>query len=139
MDKLSLQKQITTHEGLRLHPYKDTVGKLTIGVGRNLDDVGISQDEALYMLVNDLNRAESSLRQHLPWFETLDDMRQRVLIDMTFNLGIRGMLSFTRMLQALRCAQFNDAAQEMLASKWAQQVGERATTLAHMMMTGNEP
>ncbi len=76
------------HEGLRLRPYRDSTGKLTIGVGRNLDSVGLSEAEAYHLLDNDIDAAVNALTAVLPVFAALDDVRQEVLIDMCFNEGI---------------------------------------------------
>lgn len=133
-----LQKQLTLHEGVRLKPYRCTAGKLTIGIGRNLDDVGITQDEAMLMLRTDIARALSGVRTELPWFEQLDNIRQRVLVDMAFNLGIDGLLAFKQTLSAIATGDYDRAATEMLNSRWAGQVGERARRLARMMRTGKD-
>jgi len=82
-----LTEQLTRHEGLRLKPYADTVGKLTIGVGRNLDDVGITEDEALMMLENDIKIARDELLSHFPAFNSLHDARLDCLINMVFNMA----------------------------------------------------
>ena len=79
-------------EGLRLKPYRDTVGKLTIGIGRNLDDVGISEAEAKYLLSNDLDRTISDLDKYMLWWQTLDTPRRRVILNMAFNLGVAGLM-----------------------------------------------
>jgi lysozyme len=141
MDAVSLsllQKQLVLHEGVRLKPYRCTAGRLTIGIGRNLDDVGISQDEALLLLRNDIARALSAVRTELPWFDRLDNIRQRVLVDMCFNLGIDGLLAFKQTLAAIAGGDYDRAATEMLNSRWAAQVGERARRLARMMRTGKD-
>lgn len=131
-----LIKELIRDEGLRLKPYRCTAGKLTIGVGRNLDDVGISHGEAEILLRNDVARSEADLDRHLPWWRTLDPVRQRVMVNMAFNLGIAGLLGFKNTLRAVETGQYLTAAQGMLASKWASQVGPRATRLATMMRDG---
>lgn len=128
--------QLIRHEGLKLKPYLDTVGKTTIGVGRNLDDVGITEEEARYLLANDIARVRADLDRKLPWWRTLDPVRQRVLEDMCFNLGIVGLRGFKNTLAAVQDGRFRDAAKGMLASKWARQVGQRAVTLSDMMRKG---
>jgi lysozyme len=133
-----LQKQLILHEGVRLKPYRCTAGKLTIGIGRNLDDVGISQEEALGLLRGDIARAIAAVRTELPWIDRLDDIRQRVLVDMCFNLGIDGLLAFKQTLAAIAGGDYDRAATEMLNSRWAAQVGERARRLARMMRTGKD-
>jgi lysozyme len=136
MDSEKLIRELTRDEGLRLKPYRCSAGKLTIGIGRNLDDVGISHGEAEIMLRNDISRAEADLDRDLPWWKTLDEVRRRVLVNMAFNLGIRGLLGFKNTLELVRTGRYLDAAQHMLDSKWAKQVGPRAVRLATMMRDG---
>lgn len=127
------------HEGVRKFPYTDTVGKLTIGVGRNLTDVGLFQDEIDYLLSNDINRCIRDLRSHLYFFDSLDEVRKIVLVDMCFNLGIGGLMKFQRTLKAVEEGRYQDASFNMLDSKWATQVGDRAIRLSEMMRTGMMP
>lgn len=136
MNVEALQQQLIAHEGLVLRPYKDSVGKLTIGVGRNLDDVGISRSEALTLLENDIARACKDLDTNLPWWRQLSDTRQQVLADMCFNLGIRRLQGFRKALEAMRAGAWYEAADQMLDSTWASQVGSRAIRLADMMRSG---
>ena len=124
-------------EGLRLKPYRCTAGKLTIGVGRNLDDVGISGEEALYLLKHDIDRAERACAEAFDFWPTLPGARKMVLVNMAFNLGINGLLKFQRTLDAVRYGDYALAAQRMIDSKWAKQVGARADRLAKIMETGN--
>lgn len=131
-----LAQELRRDEDLRLKPYKDSVGKWTIGVGRNLTDSGVRLDEAMLMLSNDIAAVVSDLDLHLPWWRRLDELRQRVLANMCFNLGINRLLGFHRMLTALKDGNYADAASEMLASKWKDEVGERATRLAQEMKSG---
>ena len=120
-------------EGLKLKPYRDTVGKLTIGIGRNLDDVGISEVEAEQMLANDLDRTIADLDANMLWWQTLDTPRRRVILNMAFNLGVGGLMKFVKTLAAVRSGDYAKAADMMLQSKWAGQVGARAKRLARMM------
>lgn len=131
-----LRAQLVRHEGLRLKPYLDTVGKLTIGIGRNLHDVGITVDEAHYLLSGDLEQVVTGLLSRYPWFSALDSVRQAVLVNMGFNLGLGGLASFTRTLAAVEHRQYGQAADFMMDSKWARQVGARAGELAAQMKTG---
>lgn len=131
----NLADQLRRDEGVRLSPYVDTVGKVTIGVGRNLTDVGISNDEANDMLENDIRKAVASCNG-LPWFNTMDYPRQAAILNMCFNLGFTGLLHFTHMLAALQKGDWETAAQEMLNSAWASQVGDRAKRLAEQIRTG---
>lgn len=136
---MTLEEQLILHEGLRLKPYTDTKGKLTIGIGRNLTDKGITKEEALQFLRNDIAEAKDALELHLSWSKELTPIRRRVLIDMVFNLGIGGLLKFTLALRAMREGNNDEAAQQMLKSKWARQVKGRALRLAEMMRTNEEP
>lgn len=130
---------VRLHEGLRLKPYIDTVGKLTIGVGRNLSDRGITEDEAALLLANDLAEAWQGLLTRAPWVKDMDPVRQAVLVDMVFNLGLDGFLKFRRTLDSVKAKRYVDAARQMLESRWAGQVGTRATRLAQMMRFGEWP
>jgi len=131
-----LEQQLIAHEGISLKPYLCPAGKLTIGVGRNLDANGISSAEAMLMLRHDILVARLSLEKVLPGFLALSPPRRRVLIDMCFNLGLPRLLGFKKMLAAVLAKDFNRAADEMLASAWSTQVGQRAQTLATMMREG---
>ena len=138
-DQAALIRQLRLHEGERLQPYRCTAGKLTIGIGRNLDDRGITREESAMLLSNDIRLAETQLVRALPWVAQLDDVRQRVLLDMAFNLGVPGLLQFKRTLGAIEAGQYEKAAAMMLDSKWSKQVGTRAERLSRMMFTGQDP
>lgn len=129
-------EQIKRHEGLSLKPYRCTSGKLTIGYGRNLEDNGISLSEANGMLIEDVCSVSIDLRSRISWFERLNEARQGVLINMAFNLGVAGLLKFKKMLSCAEAGDFDSAADEMLDSRWAKQVGKRADELARQMRTG---
>lgn len=131
-----LEKQLIVHEGIRLKPYRDTVGKLTIGVGRNLDDVGINFGEAMFLLNADIEKAAAAAAKHINNFSELSENRQAALVNMAFNLGERGLSLFLKMIDAIQAGDFELAAQEMLESRWANQVGNRAKDLAMLMRTG---
>ena len=139
MNLEAMTEELTRDEGLRLKPYRDTVGNLTVGIGRNLDDVGISIDEAEYLLYNDIRRAMADLDRSLPFWRGLDEVRQRVLVNMAFNLGIGRLMQFKYTLFSVEHGEWERAAQGMLSSLWARQVGPRAERLAEMMRTGLEP
>ena len=134
----SVVELIQRHEGLRLKPYKCTAGKLTIGFGRNLEDVGITVEEATQMLQHDIAECIRQL-ETIDGFSVLDEVRRAVLIDMTFNLGFAGILAFKNMWRAVENRDYDKAAAEMLDSKWARQVGQRALRLSTMMQTGEWP
>lgn len=128
--------QIKRHEGLRLKPYKCSAGKLTIGYGRNLEDVGITEEEAYLLLLNDISDTVVDLqRAKLNVFDSLSKPRQYVLMNMCFNLGINRLLKFKNMWSALADGNYNKAADEMLDSRWSKQVGERSLELADIMRT----
>lgn len=133
-----LRAQLPVDEGVRAKPYRDTVGRLTIGVGRNLDDVGVSPDEIDLMLANDIARAEATARKWVPNFDALDDARRAAVCNMAFNLGDR-LGGFSETLAAIRDGRWSDAASMMLASRWATQVGARARRLSNVMRTGEVP
>lgn len=133
MNRTRLKVMLVKHEGLRLHPYRDTVGKLTIGVGRNLDDRGLTEDEAMVMLDRDINEALHVCESVFLGFDTLSEPRQHALLDMAFNLGEPRLRGFTKMIAAVEARDFEKARTEMLDSKWAKQVGQRAQTLADMV------
>ncbi len=132
-----IKAQLVRHEGLRLKPYRCTAGKLTIGIGRNLDDRGISQKEAYAMLERDIQDCEQWLIDEIPEvYNKLDEVRQSVLLNMCFNLGIKGLLEFKNTLSFIGAGDWERAANNMLASKWAKQVGMRAIELSEMMRKG---
>ncbi|HAS88263.1 MAG TPA: lysozyme [Desulfovibrio sp.] len=130
------KEQLIKHEGLKLTPYRCTAGKLTIGVGRNLEDNGITQSEAMTLLNNDILACENQLYVSEPWISQLSDPRRAVLLNMCFNLGFHGLRKFKKMLAACEIGDYERAAAEMLDSKWAHQVGMRADDLALQMETG---
>jgi lysozyme len=136
MNYEKLLAELEVDEGLRLKPYRDSVGKLTIGIGRNLDDKGISEAAARFLLGEDVLEVEAGLDEALPWWRQQEEVRQRVLANMAFNMGLAGLLQFTNTLAAVREGRYEDAASGMLTSLWARQVGPRATRLAEMMRTG---
>ena len=135
MNRQLLRSQLERHEGLRLKPYRDTVGKLTIGYGRNLEDVGISRDEAEFMLDNDIDQVERQL-ETVDEYRDLDAVRQAVIANMAFNLGFAGLMGFKNMWAAIGRRDWESASEEMLNSKWARQVGVRAVELSEIMQTG---
>lgn len=132
----SIAIQLTKkHEGMRLKPYLCTEGKTTIGYGRNLDDNGITESEAELLLEHDIQRAQQDAEQ-FAFFKALNETRQAVIIDMLFNLGVSRFRQFEKMLAALEKHDYAAAADEMLDSKWAKQVGVRAKNLNQLMISG---
>lgn len=128
--------QLRIDEGCKPKPYTDTVGKLTVGVGRNLDDVGLRPDEIDYLLGNDVTVATATARRLFPSFEGLSDARKAVLVNMAFNLGEARLGAFKRFRDAVEAKAWPQAAAEMLDSTWAKQVGQRAVRLAKAMEAG---
>lgn len=136
MDRLRLAAQLAIDEGRRKLVYTDTVGKLTAGVGRNITDRPFSDDEIDLMLKNDIDMVERQLDRAIPWWRKLDEVRQTVLANMAFNMGVPKLLGFSMTLDLVHAGRYDAAAQEMLRSKWAAQVGERALRLSAMMRRG---
>lgn len=142
-DKIALAARLVKEEGIRLLPYLDTASKLTIGIGRNLTDVGISETEANFLLGSDISRTEAALDANIPWWRKLDDVRQSVMMDLAFNLGVQTLGTFHRTLAAVQAANFPLAAAELRASEWYHQVGDkpgqRGFNLAMAMESGIFP
>jgi len=130
-----VRSQLRTDEGVRSHPYKDSFGIETIGVGRNLEE-GLRPDEIDLMLDNDIQQAESDARTLFPAFNALSDNRKAALINMAFNLGKARFSAFHKMIEAVNHDDFQEAANQMASSKWAVQVGNRAKRLEQMMRQG---
>lgn len=133
MDVINLAKaSLIKHEGYRQHAYKCTAGKTTVGVGRNLDDKGISEKEAEYLLDNDIVECIQDLATFSYW-NKLNEYQQAALIDLRFNLGAAGYRSFKIMGQALEMGDYTEAAYQILHSKYHDQVGKRAEDLAEWL------
>lgn len=131
----NLKDWIKKCEAFKSHPYLDTVGKLTIGWGRNIEDNGISQAEGDFMFDNDFARCERELAPY-PWYVNQPEGVQAALMNMCFNLGIGRLLGFRKMIMALTAKDYTTAAIEALDSKWAKQVGQRAKDVALMIREG---
>jgi len=151
MNKQTLSRQLELHEGKRLLPYHCPAGYLTVGVGHNLeanpvaeelghevDEHGITEQECALLLDNDIDRYYAEVRERVPVFDELSEPRQHVLVDMAFNMGVNGLMKFQHFLAALDQGDFDRASEEMLDSRWADQVKSRATRLAKMMKEGRE-
>jgi len=133
MNIKKITDQLILHEGLRLKPYHCPAGKLTIGIGRNLEDKGITEKEALMLLENDIQECLEDLKTIFNKFDMLPESAQSVLVDMRFNLGHEGFRKFKNMIKAGKQQNFHSAAREMKDSLWYQQVGKRAERLTKMM------
>lgn len=125
--------RIKKHEGLRLKPYRCTAGKLTIGYGRNLEDNGITEEEAHFLLMNDLEKSWDECCKAFSWISKMDKIRQGVIVELCFNMGLGRLRGFKKMLAACERGDYETASVEMLDSLWARQVGQRAKTLANIM------
>lgn len=140
MSRSPIAVQLTRDEGYEANVYPDSLGYWTIGVGRLVDSRkpggGLRASEIDFMLENDIEDRVEALRKALPWFDTLDEARQGVLINMAFQLGTDGLLAFTRTLGYVRTRAWDLAASAMLDSTWAKQTPERAQRLAKQMLTG---
>lgn len=133
-----LEKMLILHEGLKLKVYKCPAGYLTVGVGRNLEGRGITREEAIHLLRNDIETSRKELTTSFPWFKELDKTRQDALIDMNF-MGINKFKQFKLMIAAFEAKDYVRAAKEMLDSAWAKQVGARSKRLAGIIITGKYP
>lgn len=138
MDRQRLFTQLRLHEGVEHKPYKCTAGYLTIGVGRNIEERGLSDDEIDFLLDNDINIVVDELGRTYDWFFDLSEVRQRVVADMVFNLGLPRFAQFKNMIAAIEAEDYVQASNEMMDSRWAQQVGLRASRLAEMMETDED-
>ena len=126
---------IKRHEGYRQFPYHCTVDKLTIAYGRNIEEVGLSKDEAIYLLNNDIKNRVAFLSR-FSFYPHLSHNRQAALIDMTYQLGATSFRKFKKTIKALNAADYNTAANEMLDSKWATETPERAKHIANLIRKG---
>lgn len=131
-----VRAQLRIDEGVRTKPYRDSVGKLSVGVGRNLDDKGLSMEEIAYLLDNDITDAERDARYLFPTFDKLTEVRKAVLVNLCFNLGRERAAGFKKLRKAIQDEDWSQASVEMLNSLWASQVGPRATRLAKQMEVG---
>jgi lysozyme len=164
MNVTRMVDQLILHEGYRMKPYLDTEGFLTVGVGYNLSargvdfinrtigtrfatpqEVRLSREQAVSVLKADIARIEKAIPGLLPEYTALDEVRQRVVVDMAFNLGRMRALGFKKAIAALKVRNWSACAKELYASKWADQVGDgpgqkydRADRLADMILTGND-
>ena len=136
MNRVQLIEELKRDEGVVLTLYKCSAGKNTIGVGRNVDARGITEDESDYLLGNDIDLCVDELENNFTWYKNLSDARQRVLVNMCFNLGLTRLLGCKKFLAALEAEDWDRAAEEMLDSKWAVQVGPRSTRLRDLLLEG---
>ena len=134
-----LLAMLKRHEGVESHAYECSEGKITVGVGRNIDSeggIGLSEEEIDLLLKNDIERCIIELSSEYDWFVDLDDIRKDAIVDIAFNLGITRLRLFKRALAAMAEGNYKQAATEFLDSKWAKQVGGRALELSDMISSG---
>ena len=134
-----LTDQLRRHEGVETHAYMCPSGYITIGAGRNIDPdggIGLSESEITFLLMNDIQRCRDELEAEYEWFDGLNEARKDVLINMVFNLGATRFRAFQRAINAISEGKWQTAHDEMLDSRWADQVGDRAKELAEQMRSG---
>lgn len=137
MNRDRLKKQLEIDEDRRKRIYTDTVGKISGGIGRNLTDRGFSDDEIDLMYANDIKIAEKDARALVPGFDQLNDARQEVIMNMSFNLGYSRLAAFKKFLAAVNSSDFDEAADEMKNSKWYGQIKDRGVRLVTAMRKGS--
>lgn len=142
MDVKKLQPELVFEEGNIPYAYKDHLGYLTIGIGFLIDkNKGgrLYPEEIAFIFANRAAKIEAELRKRLPWYDDLDDARQRVLMQMAWQMGVEGLMKFVNTLKFVQQGKYREAAAGMLQSLWAQQTPDRANRLSKMMATGIPP
>ena len=124
------------HEGIKLKPYHCTSGKLTIGIGRNLEDRGITKEEAIYLLNNDIHSFHEQLLDKFSFYKYLEGARRDAVLNLAFNMGVYSLSKFVKALSYMEDKQYDKAADEFMDSKWSQQVGSRAVEVTEIIRTG---
>jgi|TARA_R100000455_G_C6273439_1_gene131133 lysozyme len=127
------------HEGIKLKPYHCTSGKLTIGIGRNLEDRGITKEEAIYLLNNDIHSFHEQLLDKFSFYRYLEGARRDAILNLAFNMGVYSLSKFVKALSYMEEKQYDKAADEFMDSKWARQVGSRATEVTDMIRHNTYP
>lgn len=128
-----LTKQLEVHEGLRLKPYRCTSDKLTIGVGRNIEDIGITKEEAMYLLQNDIARVAGECARSFDWFVDSPELIREAVINLVFNMGLSKFQQFKLTIAHLAAKEYELAGAELLNSRYAQQVGQRSIEIANQI------
>ena len=136
MNREALIAELKRDEGVVLLPYQCSAGFLTLGCGRNIEQRGITDEESDFLLSNDIDLCITELKDAFPWFKNLTDARQRVMINMCFNLGLSRLMGFRKFLAAMEVADWEEAGVQMLDSKWSRQVGARSTRLRDLLLEG---
>lgn len=132
----AVRDQLIEDEGIRLFPYRDSLGAFTIGVGRNLVGKGITETEALYLCDNDIHESIADL-QTFPWFAALNGARTAAVINLRFNLGPERFRTFRKFIDAMACGDHNAAADQLVESRWYSQVQRsRSTRIVRQIRDG---
>lgn len=136
MNRERLKAQLENDEALRLKLYKCSMGKTTIGVGRNLDDKGISRNCAMFMLDEDVDETIKLADEFFPWWKQMTEDRQEAFLNFLFNVGIGSALKFVNTMKALKEGRYEDAAVGFETSLWFKQVGQRAVRIVKKIRVG---
>ena len=139
MQPTPTEQYLIDEEGYRRKPYRCTAGKLTVGIGFNLDDTGLSLEESLLILRHRVADIKTSLSAKYVWFSTLNEARQAALIGMAYQMGLAGLFGFKTTLAYIEAGRYTEASAQMLSSKWARQTPARARRAAYMMRYGKFP
>ena len=134
-----LTDQLRRHEGVETHAYMCPSGYITSGAGRNIDPdggIGLSESEITFLLMNDIQRCRDEIQSEYEWFDGLNEARQDCIVNMVFNLGATRFRDFQKAIKAISEGKWQTAHDEMLDSRWADQVGDRAKELAEQMRSG---
>ena len=139
LNEQKLIQKIIDHEGIIPYMYQDSKGYWTIGCGRLIDHRlmgGLSDEECRYLLKNDIASKRKELSS-IPWYNIQDEVRRGVILELSFNMGVPRLLTFQKMISALKVFDYNKAADEMIDSKWAKDVGKtRVNDMVYRMRTG---
>ena len=132
-------EDLKRHEGVILHGYYDHLNYMTCGVGRCLEEgvgIGLTMEEAEYLLANDIARVREELTKTFEWLEDLNEPRQEAMINLNFNLGLTKLRGFKMALAAMAENDFDEAADQFMDSRWSGQVGQRAVEVTEQIRTG---
>jgi lysozyme len=135
-NQAALVRDLSTDEGCVLKPYKDTAGKLTIGIGRNLTDRGITLSEADFLLANDIAMVVAQLDASEPWWRTLDAPRQRVMLNLGFNMGVPTLITFHQFLDFMQKGDWQAAAEDLKGTAWYGEVRQRGPRTVARLLAG---
>jgi len=138
IDLSKLEAQLTKEEGRKNKVYTDSKGISTIGIGRNLVDNGLRDSEIDFMFKNDIADVEKAIQMYIPWVFKLDEVRQRVFYDLCFNMGVKKLMTFSRMIAFSQVGDYVSASDELHHSIWDSEVGDRAERLEYMLRTGED-